>query len=46
MIDVPNSVSGVKGTPIFEWCMVGVNLRMDTRKTSVEKRLEDMLKIC
>ena len=27
---------------IFEWCMVGVNLRMDTKKTSVEKRLEDV----
>ena len=43
---MPNWVSDLKQTPVFEWCLVGVKLRMDTKMTCVEKRLNYELNIC
>ena len=42
---------GLKQTPIFEWCMVGCELKIrhqkqDTRRARVERRLIYMLKFC
>ena len=45
-VDVPNLVFDLKYTPIFEWYMVGNNVRTDTKKIGVEKRLDYVLKLC
>ena len=36
---MPNLVPNLDKTPIFEGCVLGVALRMDIKKTCVEKRL-------
>ena len=38
-VDVPNSVSNLKWTPIFEWFMVGCESKKNNNKTCVEKEI-------
>ena len=40
MVDMPNSITYLDQTPIFEWYLVSVAPRTDTRKTCVLKRLD------
>jgi len=45
-VEMPNSITYLKQTPLFPWYMVKcVTPRTETKKTCVEKRLDYMLKI-
>ena len=43
---VPTSNFDIKQTPIFEWSMLGKNLRMDNKKKHGDKRFNYVLKMC
>jgi hypothetical protein len=43
-VDARNLVTDLKWTIIFEWSMVGVKLRTNTKNTYVEKKLDYMPK--
>ena len=44
-VDMPNSITALNGTPIFEWYVVLVWLQEQTPKRRVLKELDRVLKI-
>ena len=44
-VDVPNPVTYLKQTPLFEWYVVRCGPKTDAKKTCVLKKLNYMLKI-